>query len=234
VARFARELPGQIAGDFTAAMRLLRNPAFQDLLVNYPRPKRTFVVAYPTEDAVSSSWLIRGADGNEYKPEDYLAAFDRFVQENPLPIEAVRILLNRPQDWGTDALAELKQKLATTPERFTLDNLEKAHAARYHKNLVDIISMVKHAAREQEPLLTAAERVERAFARITAGRRFTEEQQKWLGRIRAHLVVSLSIDRGDFDNVPVLLDAGGWKPADRAFNDQLEGFLQALNQALAA
>jgi hypothetical protein len=31
--------------------------------------------------------------------------------------------------------------------------------------------------------------------------------------------------------VPVLLDAGGWKPADRAFNDQLEGFLQAFNEA---
>jgi type I restriction enzyme R subunit len=141
VARFARELPGKIGKDFTATMQLLRNPAFQDLLVNYPRPKRTFVVAYPTEDTVSSTWLIRGADGKEYKPEDYLAAFARFVQENPLPIEAIRILLNRPQDWGTDALAELKKKLATTPERFTLDNLEKAHAARYHKNLVDIISI---------------------------------------------------------------------------------------------
>src|SRR5262249_29861560 len=156
VARFARELPGKIASAFTATPQLLRGPAFQDLLVNYPRPKRTFVVAYPTQDTVSSSWLIRGAGGKEYKPEDYLAAFARFVQENPLPIEAVRILLDRPQDWSTDALAELRQKLASTPERFTLENLEKAHAARYHKNLVDIISMVKHAAREQEPLLNGA------------------------------------------------------------------------------
>ncbi len=49
--------------------------------------------------------------------------------------------------------------------------------------------MVKHAAKEEEPLLTAAERVERAFAKITAGQQFTEEQQKWLDRIRAHLVV---------------------------------------------
>jgi type I restriction enzyme R subunit len=234
VARFARELPGKITSDFTATLQLLRGPPFQDLLVNYPRPKRTFVVAYPTEDTVSSTWLIRGADGKEYKPEDYLAAFARFVQENPLPIEAVSILLNRPQDWSTGALAELKQKLATTRECFTLDNLEKAHAACYHKNLVDIISMVKHAARGEEALLTAPERVERAFARITAGRQFTEEQQKWLDRIRAHLAVSLSIDREDFENVPVLLDPGGWKPADRAFNDQLEGFLQALNEALAA
>src|SRR5262249_11323341 len=156
------------------------------------------------------------------------------VRDNPLPIEAVRILLDRPRDWGTDALAQLKQKLASAPERFTPDNLEKAHAAHYHKNLVDIISMVKHAAREEEPLLTAPERVERAFATITAGRHFTEQQQKWLDRIRAPLVVSLSIDPADVANVPILLDPGGWKPADREFGGQLEALLNDINKALAA
>jgi type I restriction enzyme R subunit len=94
--------------------------------------------------------------------------------------------------------------------------------------------MVKHAAREEEPLLTAPERVERAFNRITVGRQFTEQQQKWLDRIRAHLVVSLSIDREDFEIVPVLVDAGGWKPADRAFDGRLAEFLGELNSALAA
>jgi type I restriction enzyme R subunit len=137
VARFASELAAKLANDFTATMKLLRDPAFQDVLVNYPRPKRTFVVAYPTEDTVTSQWMVRES-GKEYKPTDYLTAFGRFVQENATKIDAIRILLDRPQGWSTDALAELKQKLATAPLRFTLDNLEKAHAARYHKNLVDI------------------------------------------------------------------------------------------------
>jgi type I restriction enzyme R subunit len=234
VARFARELPGKIARDFTPTLQLLRTPAFQDLLVNYPRPPNPFVVAHPTPDTVSSTWLFRGADGKEYKPEDYLTAFARFVKENPLPIQAIGILLDRPQEWGTDALDELKRKLATTPERFTLDNLEKAHAARYHKDLVDIISMVKHAADEREPLLTAAQRVQRAFAKITAGREFNDVQRKWLDRIRDHLIVNLSVDREDFENEPVLLDAGGWKPADRAFDGGLEHLLDRINEAMAA
>lgn len=234
VARLARELPGKLSGEFTTAMQLLRNSAFQDLLVNYPRPKRTFVIAYPTQDTVTSQCLIRGADGKDYRPQDYLAAFSQFIKDNPLPIEAIRILLNRPRDWSTDALTELRQKLATTPERFTLDNLDRAHAAAYNKSLVDIISMVKHAAVEQEPLLTAAERVERAFAKITAGRQFTPEQTKWLERIRAHLTQSLSIERDDFDNVPILLDAGGWKPADKAFDGKLAELLQECNLAMAA
>jgi len=84
--------------------------------------------------------------------------------------------------------------------------------------------MVKHAARDEEPLLTAAERVERAFAKITADRQFTDEQQKWLDRIRAYLVAGLSIDRRDFDNVPVLLD----------FGRRLHELLNEINEALAA
>jgi type I restriction enzyme R subunit len=233
MAPFAAQLPAKLTNDFTATMQLLRNQAFQDALVKYPRPKRSFVVAYPTQDTVTSEVIVRES-GVEYKPLDYLTAFARFVKVNPTPIEAIRILLDRPQDWSTEALAELRQKLATAPLRFTPENLEKAHAAHYHKNLVDIVSMVKHAAKEETPLLTASERVDRAFARITEGKQFTEEQRKWLERIRAHLVVSLSIGEEDFKNVPVLLDAGGWNKANRVFDGKLQKVIEELNAAVAA
>jgi type I restriction enzyme R subunit len=159
MARFARELSGKLRNDFTGTMSLLRNPDFQDLLVKYKRAKRTFLKAYEVEDEVSSAWLVRDLAGNEYKPEDYLAAFARFVKENPSDIEAIEILLEKPQRWGTQALTELHKKLEATPQRFTRDNLQKAHKLRYNKALVDIISMIKHAAREEEPLYTAEERL---------------------------------------------------------------------------
>ena len=79
IAQFALGLPAKLSTDFTNSMKLLRDPAFQDLLVNYRRPRRGFVVAYNTQDEVSSQWLIREA-GEEYKPEDYLTAFARFVR----------------------------------------------------------------------------------------------------------------------------------------------------------
>src|SRR5207249_8389530 len=147
--RYARELTNNLRRNFTETMTLLRNPTFQALLVNYHREPKTFVVAYETEDAVISEWRVRGLDGKEYKPEDYLAAFAHFVKENPAQVEAIEILLDRPKDWGTEALGELRQKLSATTERFTPENLEKAHRVRYDRALVDIISMVKHAAREQ-------------------------------------------------------------------------------------
>ncbi len=34
------------------------------------------------------------------------------VRDNPVKIEAIRILLDRPRDWNPDALEELRKKLA--------------------------------------------------------------------------------------------------------------------------
>jgi type I restriction enzyme R subunit len=128
--------------DFVGTMRLLRDPGFQELLVNYPRAKRLFVVAVEAEDTVSSNQLIRDAAGNEHKPGDYLTAFAKFIRDNEDEVEAIGILLNRPQAWRTGTLFELHRKLRESRFQFTEDNLQKAHAAHYGKALVDIISMV--------------------------------------------------------------------------------------------
>jgi type I restriction enzyme R subunit len=234
VGRYASQLPASLSRDFTGTMKLLRREDFQELLVNYPRRKKTFLTAGEYQDNVSSDYLIRDGLGKEYKPADYLDLFARFVRENPARVEAIRILLGRPRKWGTKALAELKAKLTAAPEHFTLELLQKAHQAQYHKALVDIISMVKHAAKEQEPLFTAEERVARAFEALTAGRTFTPAQQKWLDRIREHMVTNLSIDRGDFDDIPILYDAGGWGGADKAFEGELSDLIESLNEAVAA
>jgi type I restriction enzyme R subunit len=234
MASYAADLSFRLRKDFTGTMNILRKPDFQDLLINYPRAPRTFLVAYEAQDEVSSAWLVRGLDGKDYKPEDYLAAFARFVTENPAHVEAIEILLDRPQGWGTAALDELRQKLSATNERFTVDNLQKAHKVRYDRALVDIISMVKHAARDQEPLYTASERVHRAFEAVTTGKEFSGEQQKWLDRIRDHLIENLSIDRDDFENVPVFTRFGGWGRANKSFNNQLDNIIQDLNEAIAA
>jgi type I restriction enzyme, R subunit len=234
VGQYAANLPTALLSDFTGTMGLLRNKAFQDLLLNYQRAHRTFLVAHETQDTVSSTWLIRGADGQEYRPEDYLTAFARFVRENPEKIEAIRILLNRSEDWSTVALTELRQKLAATPLRFTEEHLRKAHEIHYRKALVDIISMVKHAANEQQPLLSAEERVRLAFATVTKGKTFTPEQQQWLGLIEAHLVQNLTIDSGDFDLLPVFTRKGGLSQATRVFAGRLQDLIVRLNEAVAA
>jgi len=232
--KYAAGLARQLQEDFTGTMTLLRNENFQDLLVNYPRPARSFIISYETVDTVSSRLLIRDPAGNEYKPEDYLLAFSKFVKENPEHIEAIRILLDRPAEWGTDAIGELRKKLAATRFGFTVERLQKAHEAQYHKALVDIISMVKHAAREEEPLLTAEERVNRVLDRMALSSSLTAEQQQWLDRIRAHLIENLSISTSDFDIIHIFSSEGGWGKANRVFNGELPALIHQWNEAIAA
>jgi type I restriction enzyme R subunit len=83
-------------------------------------------------------------------------------------------------------------------------------------------------------LLNAAERVEQAFGAITKGQIFTEEQQKWLQRIRTHLQQDLSIDKTDFEEQPTFADYGGWGRAARVFQGQLPALIKELNRAIAA
>jgi len=231
---FAADLPEMIEDDFTEAMKILRDVDFQDLLVNYPRPKKGFVVAYETQDEVSSTWMLREPGGAYWKPEDYLVAFSKFVKENPDQIQAIEILLNRSEEWNTEILNELRQKLKLTKEQFTEDNLQKAHKIRYNKALADIISMIKHAADEQEPLLNSIERVERAFEKVMEGKSFTEEQKIWLEKIKSHLIENLTIDKEDFDILPIFQRQGGWSVANKAFGGLLEEILHEFNQEVAA
>lgn len=232
--RFARELESNLQANFVGTMQLLRNDHFQKLLVDYPRAPRTFYIASSATDTVTSSWLIRGANGREYKPEDYLQAFTTFVQENQTEIEALSILLGKPQDWSAETLRELRAAMLLAPEHFDEAKLQKAMEQSRHKALVDIISMVKAAADTTSPLLTAEERVDAAIVRSLSGRALTASQRDWMQRIREHLVANLSIERDDFEYIPVLSDYGGWGRANKDFNGDLTNMIHTLNRELVA
>jgi type I restriction enzyme, R subunit len=232
--QFAEDLPGMLRGDFRSTMALLRDPDFQKLLVDYPRGKRVFIVAPGVADEVSSEWLIKGGTGQEYKPSEYLEAFAQFIHEHQEEVRAVSILLSRPQEWGAAALSELREALTKAPEHFTEANLQRAFQAAHQKALIDIISMVKRAALDTSPLLTAEERVNQAVDRVIAGRELTEAQAKWMEYIRQHLVQNLSIEREDFEAIPVLSDHGGWGRANRVFESQLSELIEELNKELVA
>jgi type I restriction enzyme R subunit len=220
---FASSLPNRLENDWNATMRVLGNEKFLRLCENYPKAPQSFVVATEREDTVSSEILFRTIDGRDLKPADYLTAFEKFVQENPDHIEAINILLNKSAEFRTAQLRELRTKLASRPERFTEENLRRA----YHKQLADIISMVKHAALN-EPLIDASERVDRALLRFREGKVFTEEQERWLMLIRDHLVENLVVDEEDFRLIPFSRH-GGWNKANRVFDGRLKGMLEEIN-----
>lgn len=168
----------EIFESFASVMELLRNEKFQDLLMNYERAKKFFMVGYEVEDDVSSMVLFEAEGRYGLKPEDYLIAFSEFVKQKENEIQAIAILLNKPKDWNTKALNELRLKLKES--NYEESNLQKAHKIVYHKDAVDIISMVKHAAKDSEPLLSPEERVNQAIQKVVEGKQLNDEQQKWM------------------------------------------------------
>src|ERR1700687_3504868 len=114
-------------------MALLRNADFQRLLLEYKRKSRVFLVSHTTEDTVSSEWLIRGLDGKEYKTGDYLVAFAEYVRSHESDVQAIGVVLKHPKDWNPEVLKTLRDKLAATPQRFTVASLQRAHEVRDQK-----------------------------------------------------------------------------------------------------
>jgi type I restriction enzyme R subunit len=228
--QFAASLPQRIKAEFAPTLRLLRDPKFQDLLLNYPRAKRSFLVGYEIGDKVTSEWKFRVED--EYlKPEDYLTHFATFIRAHSSEIEALQVLMHRPHDWRSDVLTGLREKLRAAD--FEEWDLQKASELVHHR-LADIISLVKHAAKEALPILTAEERVDRALSQLQANNSFSNEQQQWLQLIREHLVKNLTIELDDFDLMPIFSDRGGLGRAKKLFEPNLQPILKQINMELAA
>ncbi len=228
IAQYARSLPDELQGNRVQALQLLTNPEFIKLLKDYPRPPKRFIKAISQEDEVTSEYIFRTTDGRDLKPEDYIAQFEQFVKENPEHIEAIAIVLQKPNAWGTEALRELRASLKERPERYTEENLRRA----YKYPLADIISMIKHAAKE-EPMLSTKERIDLAISKVTEGKTLTEKQQVWLELIKKHLVENLTIDTEDFNSMPIFVDKGGsFKRINEDFDFELQAFIQNINATI--
>jgi type I restriction enzyme R subunit len=228
IGAFAGQLPQKIKTDFTGTMKLLRNEEFQKLLLEYKRAYVPFLVGYEVQDKVESKKLDRF--GKYDTAEGYLDAFSRFVKENADKVDALSILLKRPRDWRPKALEELRRTLAQN--QFDERKLQEAHKIASHKALADVISIVKHAATAQAPVLTAEERVNRAMDALAAKHKFTTEQMQWLSLVREQLIKNLTIDEDDFDNTPLLQGRGGMAKAKQVFGE-LNLLVTRLNEAVA-
>jgi type I restriction enzyme R subunit len=65
------------------------------------------------------------------------------------------------------------------------------------------------------------------------GRKFTQQQIRWLEMMRDHVAASLEIGIEDFDEVPFVQE-GGFGRANQVFGDELGPLLRELNEVLAA
>ena len=176
--------------------------------------------------------------------------FRRFLEENKEEIEALRILYSRPYRTGLryGHVKELRDALRSPPVALHRpeDGLWRLYEAlepervkgRGGSALVDLVAIVKHALRPEEPLVPVADQVEASYREWLAekehiGQIFTAAQRKWLDAIKDHIASSLRIERHDFEDVP-FNQWGGLGGVYRVFGADLDAVLAELNERLAA
>jgi type I restriction enzyme R subunit len=164
--------------------------------------------------------------GNTEKPEDYLDAFAKYVNENKDKIEAIRIACTKPSDMTRAQLKELK--LALDKEDFTETSLNEATSAVTNAHIVaDIIAHVRKAVLKT-PLFNHDERVAAAFAKLTATHRFNKMQLDLLEKIKTYMLHESILNTETFE-APVFKMEGGFARFNKKFGGNLIEIIREIN-----
>lgn len=164
--------------------------------------------------------------GDTEKPEDYLEAFAKFVNENKDEIEAIRIACTKPSSMTRAQLKELK--LALDKENFTETSLNEATSAVTNAHIVaDIIAHVRKAVLKT-PLFNHDERVAAAFAKLTAAHRFNKMQLDLLEKIKTYMLHESILNTETFE-APVFKMEGGFARFNKKFGGNLIEIIREIN-----
>lgn len=164
--------------------------------------------------------------GNTEKPEDYLDAFTKYVNENKDKIEAIRIACTKPSDMTRAQLKELK--LALDKENFTETSLNEATSAITNAHIVaDIIAHVRKAVLKTS-LFNHDERVAAAFAKLTAAHRFNKMQLDLLEKIKTYMLHESILNTETFE-APVFKMEGGFARFNKKFGGNLIEIIREIN-----
>jgi type I restriction enzyme R subunit len=187
------------------------------------------------------------------KAQKTVQDFRAFVDEHKADIEAIRILYSRPYRAGLRyrQVKELAAKLNRAPFNVdpkkpdSVNHLWRAHWAiepdkvrgRAH-GLVDLVSLVRHAIKPDEPVAPISELVEQRYSawldeKAKAGIRFKPEERKWIDAIKDHIAAALAIEHEDFSEIP-FSNMGGLAKVHQLFGDRLSALLGEMNERLAA
>jgi len=228
VSGFASELKNNFKKNYSKTIKLFENTIFLDLLENYPRKKRFFFVDELSQDKVMRiEESLTTIEGKEVKPQDYLKQFEEFVQTHKKSLIALKILLEKPEEFNVKDLDSLRRELQKSRYIFTERRLRKAA----HNNVADIIAFINMAAKHV-PLVSPEKRVEIAFRKILWNRQweFNEKQKQWLELIKKHVIKNLIIKKEDFNEQFILNRKGNFEDWNSVFNGKLTILINTINK----
>ena len=176
-------------------------------------------------------------------------SFEQFIKDHKDEITALQVLYSKPYKHRLtfEAVKELADAIEKPPYLWNESQLWNAYAALEKSKvkgasakriLTDLVSLVRFAIHQDNELIPFPERVNANFktwlvSQESSGKKFTEEQRRWLEMIRDHIAANLSIEPEDFELSPFTQE-GGLGKVHQLFGDKLNAIIEELNETLAA
>ena len=232
-----------------AALKPFFDPKLRELILDIKSSIEQVIDEITQDELITAQYDDAARD----KAQKTVAEFRTFVEAHKADIEAIRILYSRPYRARLRyrQVKDLADKLTRAPFNVnpkkpdSVNHLWRAHWAiepdkvrgRAH-GLVDLVSLVRHAIKPDEPVGPIAELVEERYAawlddKAKAGVKFKPEERKWLDAIKDHIAAALAIEHDDFSEVP-FSSMGGLAKVHQLFGDRLPKLLEEMNERLAA
>ena len=180
-----------------------------------------------------------------------VGSFEQFIDENKDEITALQILFSRPYtqkhlefEQVKELAKQLQEKLHGDDPLFLTENLwnaymrlekDRVRGAGEKRILADLISLVRHAAMDEE-LVPYPERVQQRYeawleSQAAQGKTFTPQQRWWLDEIARHIGINVSISIDDL-NFFGFQARGGQLAAKRLFGEEFINIIHEMNQRL--
>jgi type I restriction enzyme R subunit len=227
------------------AVKPLMEPKLRELLADVKR-KNEIVIDHVSQDQVIEAGFSAAALD---RARGIVQSFERFIEEHKDEITALQVLYSTPykQRLKFEDVKDLAARIQAPPHLWTESQLWQAYAALEkdkvkgasgRRILTDLVSLVRFAMHQDNELVPFPERVNANFKAWLAqqeasGKRFTEEQRRWLVMIRDHIAANLGIEPDDFELAPFAKE-GGLGKVHQLFGAELPKVLEALNRELAA
>ena len=247
-----RQAAAQVIGE---AVKPLCNPELRELLLAIKKKNEQLI------DTVSADTVLFAGFSKD-KAKGVVESFEQFIADNKDEITALQVLYSKPykQRLRFEDVRELAEKLVAQVEQLRIyqthpqgwekrvpDELwaayqklqaGKVRGAAANHILTDLVSLVRFAMHQENELVPFPEKVQVNFRawveqQQASGRRFTDEQRKWLEMIQDHIAANLQIETDDFDYAPFAQE-GGIGKVWQLFGDDLNTILDELNGVLAA
>ena len=227
------------------AVKPLMQPKLRELLADVKR-KNEIVIDHVSQDQVIEAGFSAAALA---RARGIVQSFERFIAEHKDEITALQVLYSTPykQRLKFEDVKDLAARIQAPPHLWTESQLWQAYAtlekdkvkgSSGRRILTDLVSLVRFAMHQDNELVPFPERVNANFKgwlaqQETRGKRFTEEQRRWLAMIRDHIAANLGIEPEDFELAPFAKE-GGLGKVHQLFGVELPKILEILNKELAA